>query len=132
MRHMSFTLSRPGLKPGHYVPLRLRMVDTLTILSGVPAAVTIVVSALVALRWADQIGFAVIWRNRLAFYAYSIVVAGIAGWTVSLGMLGVLKFAFCLAGMMTREEAKWFPLQAGKGRVDPWPESWQVPCESSP
>ena len=32
MRHYSFTLSRPGLKPDHHVPLRLRIVDTLTLL----------------------------------------------------------------------------------------------------
>lgn len=127
-RHQSFTLSRSGLKPGYYVPVRLRVVDTLTIFSGLPMVITIVALAMVSFRWADQLGLGVIWRNAFAFYAYVIAVLLIVSWAVYWTAVGVLRFAFRLAGMMTREEAKSFPLRADKKRVDPWPESWQKPC----
>jgi len=42
MRRHSFTLSRPGLKPDRHVPLRLRMVDILTVLSTLPFMIAVV------------------------------------------------------------------------------------------
>jgi hypothetical protein len=78
-------------------------------------------------RWADQLGFGVIWRNPLAFYAFVIVVLLIAGWTVSLTGIAVLRCAFRVTGMLNRDEAQYYPLRADKKRVDPWPETWQKP-----
>jgi hypothetical protein len=130
-RHKSFTLSRDGLKPEHYVPLRLRVVDTLYIASGVPMVIAIVGLVMVSFRWADQLGLGMIWRNQTAFYAYVIGVFVIASWVVCWAAVGALRFVFLLTGMMTKEEARSFPLRAGKKCVDPWPESWQRPCTHS-
>jgi hypothetical protein len=127
-RHQSFTLSRSGLKPGYYVPVRLRVVDTLTIFSGVPMVITIIALVMISFRWADRLGLGVIWRNPFAFCAYAIAVLFMAGRAVSWTAVGVLRITFCLTGMMPREESKSFPLRADKKRVDPWPESWQKPC----
>lgn len=126
---MSFTLARPELKAGFYVPVRLRVVDTLTIVSGVPAVVLMIAVCMVSLRWADRLGLGVIWRNEFAFYAYVMVVVLVAGWTAGSAAVAVLRVLFRLAGMMTRDESRSFPLRADKKRVDPWPESWLRPCE---
>jgi len=131
-RHQSFTLSRPGLKSGHYVPMRLRVADTVAVFSGVPMVIAIIALAMISFRWADRFGLGVIWRNTFAFYAYVIIVLVIARWAVCFSAVGVLRFLFRLTGMMTEEEAKSFPLSARKGRVDPWPESWQRPCAPLP
>lgn len=129
-QHKSFTLSRVGLKPGHYVPLRLRLVDTLYIASWVPMVIAIIGLAMGSFGWADQLGLGIIWRNHFAFCAYMIAVLFIVSRVVSWTGVAVLRFAFRLAGMMTEEEARSFPLRADKRCVDPWPESWQKPCTS--
>jgi hypothetical protein len=126
-RHHSFTLSRSGLKTGYYVPARLRIVDTLTVLSGVPMVIVIIAFAMASLRWADQIGLGVIWRNRVAFYVYLGAVLLATGWTVSLTGIAVLRFVFRITGMMTKAEAQCYPLRADTKCVDLWPEAWQKP-----
>lgn len=126
-RHQSFTLSRSGLKADHYVPTRLRIVDTLTALSGVPMVIAVLTLAMASLRLADRFGLGVIWRNQFAFYAYVIVVLFIAGWTVSLITIYLLRCVFRITGMMTEPEAQSYPLRADKKCIDPWPESWQRP-----
>jgi hypothetical protein len=126
-RHHSFTLSRSGLKPGCYVPARLRIVDTLTVLSGVPMVIAVIALAMTSLRWADRIGLGVIWRNPIAFCAYFGAVLLATGWTVSLTAIATLRFVFRITGMMTKAEAQFYPLRADKKRVDPWPEAWQKP-----
>ena len=89
-RHHSFTLSRSGLKPGYYVPARLRIVDTLTVLSGVPLVIAVIAFAMTSLRWADQVGLGVIWRNPIAFYVYLGAVMLATGWTIWLTAIAVL------------------------------------------
>jgi len=126
-RRHSFTLSRSGLKTGYYVPARLRIVDTLTVLSGVPMVIAVIAFAMASLRWAGQIGLGVIWRNPIAFYVYLGAVLLATGWTVSLTTIAVLRLVFRLTGMMTKTEARCYPLRAGKRGVDPWPEAWQKP-----
>lgn len=126
-RHQSFTLSRAGLKTGYFVPLRLRIVDTLTVVSGVPMVIAVVAIVMASFRWIDQIGLGVIWKNQFAFYAYVVVVMLITSWTVSLTSIGVLRFTFRIIGMMTKTEAKSYPLRADKKCFDPWPDAWQKP-----
>jgi hypothetical protein len=123
----SFTLSRSGLKPGYYIPARLRIVDTLTLFSGVPMFIAVIAIAMASMRWADQIGLDVIWRNSIAFYAYLGAVLLGASWTVWLTATAVLRFVFRITGMMTKAEAHCYPLRADKKCVEPWPEPWQKP-----
>ena len=106
--HHSFTLPRPGLKAGYYVPLRLCIVDTLSVLSAVPLVVALVALLVNSLSWADRLGLGVIWRNPFAFYAYAIGTALIVGWGGSYTAVALLRFVFRVAGMMTREEARSF------------------------
>ena len=126
-QHHSFLLSRAGLKAGYYVPLRLRIVDTLTVLSGLPIYIAAIVFVMSSFRWIDQFGLGVIWRNPLAFLAYIIVVMFIAAWTVYLTSIAILRFMFRMIGMMTATEAKYYPLRADKKCFDPWPDAWQKP-----
>lgn len=126
-RHHSFTLSRSGLKAGYYVPTRLRIVYTLTVLSGVPMVIAVIAFAMASLRFADQIGLGVIWRNPIAFYMYCGAVLLATGWTVSLTATAILRVFFRITGMMTRAEAQHYPLRADKNYIDPWPEAWQKP-----
>ena len=127
-RHQSFTLSRPGLKSGHYVPLRLRVVDTLAVFSGVPMVIAIVALGMISFRWVDRLGLGLIWQNEFAFCAYWIVVLTLARFAVCYTGIHMLKVSFRVSGMMTRLEAESFPLNAGKGGTDAWPETWQKPC----
>ena len=76
-------------------------------------------------HWVDEFGLHVIWQNQFAFYAYFTAVLFIVGWTVSLTGIAVLRIAFRITGMMTRDEAEYYPLRANTYRVDPWPENWQ-------
>lgn len=48
---------------------------------------------------------------------------------INATMIFALKAVFRLSGLLTSVEAKSFPLQAGKGEVAPWPDSWQEPCD---
>lgn len=89
--------------------------------------IVILAVAMASLRWADRIGLGVIWQSELAFYAYAVAVLLIASWTVYLAAVAVLRCAFRVTGMMTRDEAKCYPLRADKRRVEPWPETWQKP-----
>ena len=127
MRHYSFTLSRPGLKPGHYVPLRLRIVDTLTGLSGVPMVIVMFGVVFLSLGLADKIGLGAIWRSLFAFYAYVIVVTFVVGWTLWFASTFWLRVIFRSLGMLTRDEAVHYPLEVSKKDIAPWPESWQKP-----
>ena len=122
-RHKSFTLSRDGLKPGCYVPLRLRIVDTLSAASMIPISVAIMGIMMVSFRWADQVsqfGF-------IAFITYQFVVLIVGSLLAFWAGDHVLRIAFRFTGMMTKEEAHDFPLGAGHRRIDPWPNSWQRP-----
>jgi len=92
-------------------------------------AIAMLALAMFSLSLADDIGLGVIWRNRVAFYAYVVASLMISGWAVSFAAVRALKLLFRIVGMMTKEEARSFPLRAVKRDVDPWPESWQQPCE---
>lgn len=124
-RHQSFTLSRPGLKPGYYVPARLRAVDTSTIVSSIPAFVALLALVKISFVLARRLDFGDM--NPFAFYAYLIAVLVIAAWAISLAMIAVMRFAFLVTGMMTKSESHSFPLD----RFDPWPDSWQQPIDKA-
>ncbi len=132
MRHYNFTLSRPGLKPGHHVPLRLRIVDTLTVLGGVPMLIAAIGVSMVSLTWADKLGLGVIWKNPFAFYGYVTIVIFVAIGTLYFRYIVLLRAFFRCLGMLTRQEAIDYPLEAFKRRrLSPWPESWQKPDDCS-
>ena len=126
-QHMSFTVTRSGLKSGFYVPARLRLVDTLTIVSWVPVIIMIIAIGIASLGWVDRFGLGIVRQNRFAFCAYVIVVMFVAGRVVPWTATRILRIAFRISGLMTEEEAQSFPLRADKQRVDPWPETWQRP-----
>jgi hypothetical protein len=125
MQHYTFSLSRPGLKPGCYIPLRLRVVDTVTILSSIPMVIMAIGIAILSLAWAEPLGLGVIWRNQWAFLGYAALVLFLSSWTLYFWCVGMLRCLFRFLGMMTREEATCYPLEASKKRIDPWPECWQ-------
>ena len=39
-----------------------------------------------------------------------------------------LRYLFRQCGMLTAEQAKFYPLRARKLYIDPWPSCWQEPC----
>ena len=126
-RHQSFALSRPGLKPGHYVPLRLRIVDTLTIVSWLPMVISILAFAILALRVAGDFG--VIVKNPIAVCICLLAALFVAGWAIPLNAMRTLRFLFRVLGMMTAEEEESFPLDTENGDLAPWPDSWQKPYD---
>lgn len=127
-RHLSFTLSRSGLKPGHYVPARLRIADTLTVFTAVLNLVVVITLAVMSLQWSVQLGMGFIWKNPVAFVVYSVTVTVLAGWAVEFASVRVLRRLFRIFRMITDEEARSYPLISGKHRFDPWPDSWQKRC----
>lgn len=138
-RQYSFTLARSGLKPGYYVPVRLRIVDTVTILSGVPIFVAAIALAMASARWAGQIGLGVVWREPAVFFVCLCVMLLAAIWILWLTAVAALRLVFRITGMMTKAEARYYPLRADKRCVDPWPEAWQkaevggaAECDSGP
>ena len=125
MRHYSFMLSRPGVKPGHYVPFRLRIVDTVTFFSGIQALLMAIIVSTFCTRLAQQAGLMNFGRNPWAYIGCFILVLYIATWIFYLRGIGILRVLFLCLGMMTREEAQYYPLEVSKKRFDPWPECWQ-------
>lgn len=63
---------------------------------------------------------------KFALMGVSFVASAVL---VDAAALFVLKTAFRLLGLLSRVEAKSFPLNAGKVGVAPWPDSWQEPCD---
>ena len=125
MQHYSFALSRPGLKPEHYIPLRLRVVDTVTVLSGIPMLIAAISIGILSLGWAQQLGLDIIWKNQWAFVGYLLFVLFVSAWFAYFCCVGLLRLFFRCLGMMTREESQYYPLEASKKRFAPWPECWQ-------
>ena len=126
-----FTLSRPGLKAGYEVPVRLRFVDTATIFSGVPVVTGSIAFSMISLSRANQLGLGVIWQNVFALYVYSAIVLLSVTWITWLLLIAILRFVFQITGMLTKEESHFYPLRTDKRSIDPWPDSWQYPCVST-
>lgn len=127
MRHHSFTLSRPGLKPGYDVPRRLRVVDTVTTLSGIPLFALTVAAVFLSVRVADHVGLGAVGKNPWAFFGYVLAVFYVASWGFCLSLVRVFRLLFRYLALMTEEESRYYPLRASKGRFDAWPDCWQEP-----
>ncbi len=125
MQHYGFTLSRPGLQPGFYVPLRLRVVDTVTVLSGIPMLIAAISIWMLSFAWAEPLGLGIIWRNQWAFLGYAALVLFLSSWILYFWYTGMLRLLFRCLGMMTRGESQYYPLGGSKAELDPWPECWQ-------
>jgi hypothetical protein len=125
MRHQSFTLSRPGLKPGYYVPVRLRVVDGVTLLSGIPMLIAIFAITFLSIDWVKALWPGIILGNPLVFFGYLVFIFLLSSWIVYYYFIGFLRILFLCLGMMTRAESQYFPLEASKRKVDSWPECWQ-------
>ena len=124
--NMSFTLSREGLKPGQYIPLRLRFVDTFSIASGVPLLALVFYAWIQLAKLLKPLWPAVVLQNdAIAFFAILLPLFFLC--IVSIGRFWEfsLRVLFTMIGLLSVEEAKHFPLAADKRRCDPWPESWQ-------
>jgi hypothetical protein len=124
-QHHSFMLSRPGLEPGHHVPLRLRIVDTTTVLSSIPILIAVIAICVMSFSWAERLGLDIFWKNLWAAYSYMVVVLLLSSWTIYYLHVGLLRLLFRCLGMMTQEESQRYPLKMSKDHVDPWPECWQ-------
>lgn len=122
---MSFTLARTGLKEDHYIPFRLRLVDTFAIVSGVPLLALIFTAVFQSFRLAEFVGLGNQLQNPIAFCGY--LVGAIWLWAVILShyWYAMMRGMFQLMGLLNRDEARSFPLRADKHCVDPWPDSWQ-------
>ena len=128
-RYYRLTLSRPGLKEGYNIPLRLRVVDTITILSGIPIIFATLGIGMVSLNWATPFGLGPIWENVFAFIAYIFVVISFLSWIMWWIMIALLRFVFVVSGLMTKAESQSYPLKCDKRSVAPWPDSWQYSSE---
>ena len=127
---MSFTLSREGLKPDHYIPVRLRFVDSFGIASGLPlfALVFLVWSHLVQ-QLKPMIPAAVLRNGAIAFFTVLAPLFFFCLFFIGRFWESLLRVFFKTIGFLNKEEAMYFPLAADKRRCDPWPESWQRKCE---
>ena len=94
MRHYSLTLSRPGLKPGYYVPFRLRIVDTATVLSGIPTGLAAIGVGMFSPRWAQQLGLGIVGRNQWACFGCMILVLFVTAWILYFWSIGLLRLLF--------------------------------------
>jgi len=124
--NMSFTLSREGLKPDHYIPVRLRFVDSFGIASGLP------LFALVFYTWIQLakllkplIPAAVLQNDAIAFFAFLLPLFFLCIFSIGRFWEFSLRALFTMIGLLSVEEAKHFPLAADKHRCDPWPANWQ-------
>ncbi|MFO0943250.1 MAG: hypothetical protein U0930_21150 [Pirellulales bacterium] len=125
--YMTFTMLRPGLKQDHYIPLRLRIVDSASIAIHLPV---LILGIGVPFLWVRLIPPQLFGNNRLSQVVWFVLwAATLAVWTRALHVVfpKLAKYFFVLFGMLAKEEASSFPLRADQEHVDAWPESWQKP-----
>ena len=108
------------------MPLRLRIVDTIAIFSGLPAIVAVGAIVVASFRLANQLGMRPMLQNQFAFLAFGISIVVASVWIVSWLSIRFLRLVFRSTGLMTHAEARFFPLRADKDRIDPWPDEWQM------
>ena len=123
----SFSLSRPGLKSGHRVKPRLRLVDTVTVAFSVIAAFGGIFLWFKCLQWDSRLGLGIIVPNHFTFFPFLIVLMGLCVYTSYFVTRYALEVVFRCAGLLLAEEARHFPLQFSKNSCQAWPESWQEP-----
>lgn len=125
MRHYSFSISRPGLKPGYTIPSRFRLVDALTLLSAFPqiAVMGLIIVEYLKAAWDGRLG--PIFQNAYVYLACMLAVVCTTIWTVSRIFTVILRFLFRVLGLLSQEESRLYPLEISKHYVAPWPESWQ-------
>ncbi len=117
--------SRPGIQQGFRVYPGLRFVDagsvgchTFTQLFGM--------LLWIMLPWRE------FFHQQVA--PFWLLVCGFAmGMILALGLTATittftLRCLFRFTGILSAEQAKYYPLKANKTHVDPWPRCWQEPC----
>ncbi|MEO1529763.1 MAG: hypothetical protein AAFX06_30465 [Planctomycetota bacterium] len=124
----SFTLARPGLKPEHYIPFRLRAADTFTAFAQAPMLIVAVGSV----GWAQQrlldVGFDTNTMPSLGRWIGIALYIAVATVALVKGVTLLLRFTFQFCGILTSEEARSYPLPV-TGVLAHWPETWQKPME---
>ena len=129
-RQMSFTLSRGGLKPDHYIPVRLRFADTLSIASGIPLIILIMVCWFKVVPFLVSVVPVALAQNHFLCYLLVMVPSFLLCY-LAIGRFWTwsLRFVFRIIGLLSTEEAVHVPLVTDKRRCDPWPAAWQRAVE---
>ena len=122
-RH-SFSLDRPGLRPGYRVGRRLRIVDTVTIALGVASGFA---SILLWVWLIGRIKQVIILNNAFAILAITFAGLTLVIYVVHMGIIWWMRLLLLLTGLLSKQEARSYPLRWGKQCVDAWPETWQEP-----
>lgn len=122
-RDSSFVLRRPGIESGYRVKRRLRFVDSTTLavrVLGFPVGM--------CLWFAFGFRLAAMFGDTWFIVAlFALFLAAV--YVVDTTIVVVLRVIFRASGLMTGEEAAYFPLNIGKRSVDPWPLAWQESIE---
>jgi hypothetical protein len=122
---LAATGDRPGVQEGFRVSPRLRIVDAASV------GFYVVTQLFVMLFWI-MLPWHEFFLNEVAPFWW--LVGGFAiGLVVVLCLASIittftLRSLFRQGGVLTAEQAKFFPLRARKLRIDPWPRCWQEPC----
>ena len=122
----SFTLARPGLKPEHYVPFRLRAVDTFSTIAPAPMLIISFASISYVRSWifALQLDFMSVptilrWAGGVLY----VLIVSILLWRL---LMMLLRGVFRATDVLSDEESRFFPL-AATWEPTPWPDCWQKP-----
>jgi hypothetical protein len=115
--------SRPGVQEGFRVIPRLYCVDAVSLGCHAVTASLVMFCWFIMLPWGEFFlqPVAPFWLLLCGFAFGWLLVAGLTTLATTLA----LRWFFRAAGILTAEQAKYYPLRANKLRFDPWPACWQ-------
>ena len=122
-RH-SFCLDRPGARRGYRVKPRLRIVDTVTIAVQIASVFGSIAIWVWLLRWLNHV---VLLNQPVVIVAVMFAILWIVLYIVPTALVWCMRVLFLVSGLLSKEEARSYPLNWGKHAVDAWPEAWQEP-----
>jgi hypothetical protein len=118
----SFLMSRPGLREGYRVPLRLNVFDTLAM---VLMALWLFVS--MALAWGMcrlQIQLGLMPRYWLAGALFPAYAVALMRWGSNVPQLLLREFGV-LTRWVSRDDVRSYPFPDTRDETAPWPDEWQ-------
>lgn len=120
----SFCLDRPGVRYGYQVKRRLRIIDSVTIAGQIVSVFTSIGIWVWLLRWLKQV---VVLNHPVVIVAVMGAIFMVVIYSVPMAVVWWMRVLFLVTGLLSKEEARSYPLNCGKHGMHAWPEAWQEP-----
>lgn len=123
-----FLMSRPGLRDGCQIPLRLHLLDTAGLLIDITWRVLAFVLTFQLVKAQGQAGL--LPHPMTAFLFLLGYLIALWWWGTPL-VLAVVRWLAIAIGIVTPAEAVFFPVSCDNSVAAPWPLEWQHPIDTS-